>query len=79
MASSQRRVRFQGVLRSNDQEVTCQITATEVSIPGVPPAYCQYAVNSVSKKLPPGKYELTTRGEVIRVRFDGNFWLADVV
>jgi len=78
MASNRRKVRLEGIVRGEDNEATCVVAATEVSLLGVPPAYCEFSVESVSKRLPPGRYEVTTNGQTNRLRFDGRYWLADV-
>jgi hypothetical protein len=73
-----RRVTFSGVLRGEGQEAECTIAATEVSLPGTSAsALCDYSVQTVSKPLPEGRYQLDARGETIKLRFRDGHWLAD--
>ena len=71
------RVRFHGILRGQGHQTTCTVSATRVSLPGTGvEAYTQYRIESVSKPLPEGTYELVANGEVTRVRYQNGHWLA---
>jgi hypothetical protein len=76
MASTRRRVSFPGILRGQEQEARCTVTATEVSLPGVATYRCEYSITNVSKALPGGEYQLSTNGEVIAVRYQNGAWLS---
>jgi len=80
MASTREAVSFLGILRGGGQEATCTVLATKVSLPGGGPgavAYCDYEIESVSKQLPEGVYQLLARGETTSLRHtkDG-YWVA---
>ena len=78
MTSTRERVSLPGILRGNGHEVECTVLATKVTLPGANAvAFCQYSVRKVPKNLPEGRYKLSVNAEVIPVRLQGGFWLAD--
>lgn len=77
MASQRERVSFPGIIKGGGHEASCTIHATKVTLPGTSEsAYTDYSIQSVSKALPEGNYEVTARGETTRVRFHNGHWLA---
>lgn len=80
MASTKRQVSFPGVLRGQGHEATCTVLMTETSAPGsgLPPAYGQFSVRNVSKRLPDGEYTITVNGQTDKVRCQDGNWLAAI-
>ena len=76
MASTKRRVRFKAIIRGQGGEAECTVWATEVTSPGVPPAYATYEIDSVSKPLPDGDYTVSVNDESHPVRRMNGHWLA---
>lgn len=77
MATQRERVSFPGFIKGGGHEANCTIHATKVTLPGTSEsAYADYSIQSVSKSLPDGIYEVTTRGETTRVRLQNGHWLA---
>ncbi len=69
LASTKERVRLTETLRGQAQEASCTVVATKVSLPNSGmAAFANYSVESVSKPLPEGTYELFVNGSLILLR-----------
>ncbi len=71
-------VAFPGVIRSAEHQARCTVEATEVMKPGHPPELLHFRIHnrSLSAALPNGIYLVEANGETIRVRRDGDYWIA---
>jgi hypothetical protein len=81
MASRREAVLLPGILRGGGKEITCTVRATKVSLSesfGLPVAvaYCEYSIQSLSKVLPEGRYQLSVNAEVIPMQYQSGLWLA---
>lgn len=77
MTSPRRMVRFSGTLLGQGEEAACIINAMEVTNPGVGAvAYCRQSIESVSKVLPDGDYQLLANGETVAFHFSNGNWLS---
>jgi hypothetical protein len=77
MASPRRMVRFPGTLHGQGEEAACTVSAMEVTNPGGGAvAYCRHSVESVSKALPDGDYQLLANGETVPLYFSNGNWLS---
>jgi hypothetical protein len=75
MAATERRVRFSGVVRGASGEAECGGWVTEVTLPGLPPDYREYRIDTLSKPMPDGEYTLSVHGTSQPVRYYGH-WLS---
>jgi hypothetical protein len=78
MASTQQRVRFTGVVRGQGGEAECAGWVTMVTLPGLPPEYTQYHIDTLSKPLPDGNYTVFAHGGSYAVRYVNGHWLASL-
>ncbi len=79
MASLREPVTLDGVLRGEGREAACSVSAIRVTmqgVPGLPPAYAQFRIVSVSSDLPEGTFELLVAGNTIPLRHKSGQWLA---
>jgi len=77
MASQRERVSFPGIIKGGGHDANCTMYATKVTLPGTSEsAYTDFSIQSVSKSLPDGTYEVTARGETTRVRLQNGYWVA---
>ena len=77
MASMRKRVSFRGIVRGEQgEEAECTGSATEVSLPGLPPQYVQFHIDTVSKPLPDGNYIVFALGQSAPARYVNGQWLA---
>jgi hypothetical protein len=78
MASTRRRIRFSGTVLSEHgvEGADCTGSATEVSLPGQPPQYVQFHIDSVSKPLPDGNYIVSALGQNSPAHYVNGQWLA---
>ena len=76
--SSRERVRLSGVISGQGREAKCTVLATKVTLKlGGPIAYAGYSVESATKVLPEGNYQLAvSNGQVIPIRQQAGNWLA---
>jgi hypothetical protein len=77
MASTRKRVSFRGIVRGeHGEEAECTGSATEVSLPGLPPQYVHFHIEAVSKPLPDGNYTVFALGQNAPARRMNSQWLA---
>ncbi len=80
--SNRESVLLPGILRGQGQEIECTVRATKVSLPGsgglpVAVAFSQYSIQSISRKVPDGRYKLSVNAEIIPMRLHNGLWFGD--
>jgi hypothetical protein len=74
--TQRQRVRFVAVVRGQGGEAQCEGWVTIVTLPGLPPEYTQYQIDTLSKPLPDGSYTIIAHGRSVPLRYANGNWLA---
>jgi len=76
MPTYRERVSAEGILRGHghNAEPQCRISATKISLGTTDFTYSQFGIESISKPLPDGNYQLLALGYELPVRYRGGIW-----
>jgi hypothetical protein len=64
-----------GVLRGMGREEKCIVSATEVSLPGIPSEYTKCSIHQAPSDLPEGHYEVEYEGRIARIQKFQGMWV----